>query len=38
MILHKPEVVQEVLHILMSDSDTEDNLKVSWEKVVVPHL
>ncbi|MCD4807564.1 MAG: threonine-phosphate decarboxylase CobD [Methanococcoides sp.] len=37
-ILHKPEVVQEVLHILMSDSDTEDNLKVSWEKVVVPHL
>jgi threonine-phosphate decarboxylase len=37
-ILHKPEVVHEVLQILMGDSDTEDNLKVSWEKVVVPHL
>jgi threonine-phosphate decarboxylase len=37
-ILHKPEVVQEVLQILMGDNDTEDNLKISWEKVVVPHL
>ena len=32
------EVVQDVLKILMRDIETEDNLKVAWERVIVPNL
>ncbi|WP_440953725.1 threonine-phosphate decarboxylase CobD [Methanococcoides sp. FTZ1] len=37
-VIHKNEVVQDVLKVLMRDIDTEDKLKVAWEKVVVPYL
>lgn len=37
-IIHRNEVVQDILKILMRDIGTDDNLKVAWEKVVVPYL
>ncbi|MGM0770923.1 MAG: aminotransferase class I/II-fold pyridoxal phosphate-dependent enzyme [Halobacteriota archaeon] len=37
-IIHGKDVVQDVLKVLMRDSETDDNLKVAWEKVIVPNL
>ncbi|WP_201770294.1 threonine-phosphate decarboxylase CobD [Methanococcoides methylutens] len=37
-IIHRKEIVQDVLKILMRDIETEDNLKVAWDKIMVPNL
>ena len=37
-IMHNPDIAQRILDILMEKGDTEENLKIAWEKVVKPHL
>ncbi|AKB84339.1 threonine-phosphate decarboxylase CobD [Methanococcoides methylutens] len=37
-VIHKKDVVQDVLKILMRDSEADDNLKVAWEKVILSNI
>ncbi len=37
-IIHKPEVAQRILDILMENGDTENNLKKAWDLVMEPLL
>ncbi|MGP8321003.1 MAG: threonine-phosphate decarboxylase CobD [Methanosarcinaceae archaeon] len=37
-IIHKPEVAQRILDIIMENGDTEDNLKKAWGQVLEPLL
>ncbi len=37
-IVHRPEVVKEILEILMDGIDADENLKTAWNEVVEPRL
>ncbi len=37
-LMHQPQVAEHVLHILMEDDDTDENIKKAWEKVILPIL